>query len=217
MWRRRPTGNCPALNYYCFYEAKLCMRKLILLLFFSQFTPLHYAADNDHLEVARLLVESKADVAARGGRSRRCFSPPPSHHLSLTICLAAVVGLHSNWPSTTTEPTLLHTCAASARRNDAPPRPAPPPAAREPPPNKSSSSSSRRCSSATTARGRGGTSRCSRLTASLLLKVEFPGNGPAPRRFPAPSLRAFSSATLYRCGSLVLCDRGVALLVRIDA
>jgi hypothetical protein len=64
------------------------------------------------------LVESKADVAARD----RCFSPPPSHHLSLTICLAAGVALHSNAPSLTTKPTLLHTCAASARRNDALPR-----------------------------------------------------------------------------------------------
>jgi hypothetical protein len=33
--------------------------------------------------LSQILVESKADVAARA----RCFSPPPSHHLSLTICL----------------------------------------------------------------------------------------------------------------------------------
>jgi hypothetical protein len=33
-----------------------------------------------------------------------------------------VVGLRSNAPSTSTKPTLLHTCAASARLNDAPPR-----------------------------------------------------------------------------------------------
>jgi hypothetical protein len=67
------------------------------------------------------LVESKADVAAR----TRCFSPPPSHHLSLTICLAAKVTLHSNTPSTATKPRLLHTCAASARHNDAHPPDAP--------------------------------------------------------------------------------------------
>ena len=100
------------------YEAKLCLRKLILLLFFSRYTPLHYSAMYGHLEVARLLVESKADVAARD----ECFSPPPSHHLSLTICLAAMAKLHSNRPSSTTKPTSLHTCAASALLNDAPPR-----------------------------------------------------------------------------------------------
>ena len=94
------------------------MRKLILLLFFSESSPLHYSAYHGHLEVTRLLVESKADVAARD----RCFSPPPSHHLSLTICLAAVATLHSNTPSTATKPTSLHTCAASALLNDAPPR-----------------------------------------------------------------------------------------------
>jgi hypothetical protein len=65
--------------------------------------------------LSQILVESKADVAARA----RCFSPPPSHHLSLTICLADVAKLHSHGPSTTTKPTLLHTCAASARLNDA--------------------------------------------------------------------------------------------------
>ena len=91
---------------------------MTLLFSFSQWTPLHESARNGRLEVARLLVESTADVAARS----RCFSPPPSHHLSLTICLAAMVGLHSNWPSTKRKPTLLHTCAASARLNDAPPR-----------------------------------------------------------------------------------------------
>ena len=104
--------------YYCFYEAKLFLRKFILLLSFSQMTPLHLSATNGSLEVTRLLVESKADVAARN----RCFSPPPSHHLSLTICLVGVAELHSTWPSTTTKPTSLHTCAASALLNDAPPR-----------------------------------------------------------------------------------------------
>jgi hypothetical protein len=91
---------------------------LIHLIFFSQATPLHISAIEGHLEICRLLVESKADVAAITG----CFSPPPSHHLSLTICLAAVAKLHSNAPSATTKTALLHTCAASARRNEAPPR-----------------------------------------------------------------------------------------------
>jgi hypothetical protein len=31
MWGRRPSGNCPPLYYYCFYEAKLWLWKLILL------------------------------------------------------------------------------------------------------------------------------------------------------------------------------------------
>ena len=105
--------------YYCyFYEAKLFLRKFILLLSFRQSTALHWSAWYGHLEITRLLVESKADVAARG----RCFSPPPSHHLSLTMCLAAMAKLHSNAPSTATKPTSLHTCAALARRNDALPR-----------------------------------------------------------------------------------------------
>ncbi len=119
MWRRRTASNCRRFYYYyCFYESKLCLRKLILFLFFRQQTPLHWSSINGRLEVCRLLVESKADVAARD----QCFSHPPTHHLSLTICLAAMVTLHSNTPLTTTNPTLLHTCAASARRNDAPPR-----------------------------------------------------------------------------------------------
>ena len=103
------------IYYCCFYEAKLCLRKLILYLFFNESTPLHWSAFYGHLEVCRLLVESKADVTAR----ERCFSPPPSHHLSLTICPAAGATLHSNVPSSATKPTSLHTCAASARRNDA--------------------------------------------------------------------------------------------------
>ena len=119
MSMRRTSGNCSPVLLLLFYETKLCLRKLIFLLSFSQYTPLHSSAWNCHLEVTRLLVESKADVAARD----RCFSPPPSHHLSLTICLAAVATLHSNTPSNSANPTLLHTCAASARRNDAhPPR-----------------------------------------------------------------------------------------------
>jgi hypothetical protein len=92
-----------------------CLRKFIPLLFFRQQTPLHFSATGGRLEVARHLVESKADVAAR----TRCFSPPPSHHLSLTICLAALAGLHAIGPSTTTKPTSLHTCAASALLNEA--------------------------------------------------------------------------------------------------
>ena len=93
IWSTWTTSNCRHPYYYYFsYEAKLCLRKLILLLFFSELTPLHWAALNCHLETVRLLVESKADIAARRtvkGFSE-CFSPPPSHHLSLTICLAVM-------------------------------------------------------------------------------------------------------------------------------
>jgi hypothetical protein len=112
------TSNClPPPSAPHLFSSFSC-GKFILLLSFSQRTPLHRCAQEGHLEVCHLLVESKADVAARS----RCFSPPPSHHLSLTICLAAVATLHSNTPSTATKPTLLYTCAASALLNDAPPR-----------------------------------------------------------------------------------------------
>ncbi len=87
------------------------MRKLTLLISFSQATPLHSSAFYGQLEVVRLLVESKADVAARD----RCFSPPPSHHLSLTICLAAMATLHSNGPSTGAKPTLLEPIVCMVR------------------------------------------------------------------------------------------------------
>jgi ankyrin repeat protein len=129
MWRRRNSCNCPGPDH--------CLLTLILLLFLSGITPLHRSAIHGRLEVCRLLVESKADVAAR----MRCFSPPPSHHLSLTICLAAMAAaeLHSKSPSTATKPTLLLTSAASAPRSDALPR------LLRPPPNKCSSRSCRRC------------------------------------------------------------------------
>jgi hypothetical protein len=100
-------------------------------------TALHGSAQGGSLEICRLLVESKADVAARD----RCFSPPPSHNLLLTICLAERVRLHSIKPSYTTKPlkpTSKHTCACCCtRRNDALPRPAP--AKKKIPPNKKQS------------------------------------------------------------------------------
>ena len=94
----------------------------ILLIFLSLDNPLLFSAGNGHLEICRLLVESNADVAAKSMSFSRCFSHPHSHHLLLTICLAALAALHSNAPSTTTKPTSLHTCAASAFVNEAPPR-----------------------------------------------------------------------------------------------
>ena len=113
--------NCPPPPSAPHLFLSFSCGKLILLLFFSWCTALHKSVYyTGRLEITRLLVESKADVAARAW----CFSPPPSHHLSLTICLAAMAKLHSIWPSPTTKPTLLHTCAASARPNiiRAPPR-----------------------------------------------------------------------------------------------
>jgi hypothetical protein len=93
--------------------------KLILLVFFRKKTLLHWSAGEGLLEVSCLLVRMKAQVAARDW----CFSPPPSHRLSLTICLAAMAKLHSNAPSITnySQKTWLHSCAASTRGNDAPP------------------------------------------------------------------------------------------------
>jgi ankyrin repeat protein len=99
-----------------FHEPKLC---LLIHLFFSQRTPLILSAYYGFVEICRLLVASKADVAAR----LRCRSPWRARNLPLTPCVAAPAKLHSNTPSNKTRPTLLHTFAVSARRNDAaPPR-----------------------------------------------------------------------------------------------
>ena len=55
----------PYYYYYCFCEVKLCLRKLILLLFFSQWAPLHWSAWHGDLEVCRLLLQCNADVEAK--------------------------------------------------------------------------------------------------------------------------------------------------------
>ena len=55
----------PLIIIIVFYEAKLCLRKLILLLFFSEATPLHQSAGRGHLEVARLLLQCNADIEAK--------------------------------------------------------------------------------------------------------------------------------------------------------
>ncbi len=78
---RQTYSNCRhPYRYYCFYEEKLCMRKLILLLFYSRETPLHWSAKGDSgpigetarranekgcLEVCRLLLQCNADVEAK--------------------------------------------------------------------------------------------------------------------------------------------------------
>ena len=51
--------------YYCFYEAKLFLRKFILLISFSQWTPLHMSAGEGSLEIARLLLQYNADIEAK--------------------------------------------------------------------------------------------------------------------------------------------------------
>ena len=108
---------------YCyFHEPKLCFLMLILLLVFrDDYTPLHWSAMSGSLEACRLLVASKADIAARN----RCRSPLRACHGLLTP-VAATAQLHSESPSTVTRPTLLHICAVSARRNDALAAPHPP-------------------------------------------------------------------------------------------
>ena len=54
--------------YFCFYEAKLCLRKMILVFLFSQWTPLHESASEGHLEVTRLLLQCNADIEAKDSR-----------------------------------------------------------------------------------------------------------------------------------------------------
>jgi ankyrin repeat protein len=41
------------------------MRKLILLLSFSDYTPLHYSARFGHIECCRLLLQCNADIDAK--------------------------------------------------------------------------------------------------------------------------------------------------------
>jgi len=95
---------------------------ILLLVFRYGDTPLHRSATQGELEVCRLLVASKADIAARN----RCRSPLRACHGLLTPVAAATAKLHSDAPSTVTRPTLLHIFAVSARRNDALAAPHPP-------------------------------------------------------------------------------------------
>jgi hypothetical protein len=44
---------------------ELFLRKFILLLFFSQQTPLHWSACGGHLEITRLLLQCNADIEAK--------------------------------------------------------------------------------------------------------------------------------------------------------
>ena len=58
-------GECAPAVVSCVVQAKLCLRKFILLFSFSQGTPLHESAGNGYLEVTRLLVECNADIEAK--------------------------------------------------------------------------------------------------------------------------------------------------------
>jgi hypothetical protein len=58
-------SNCPLPpSTFHLFSPFLCT-KLILLLFFSQDTPLHNAAQKGHLEICRLLLQCNADVGAK--------------------------------------------------------------------------------------------------------------------------------------------------------
>jgi hypothetical protein len=75
MRRRRTASDCPRPIIFIVITVfmklnRLIISSFILLLFFSQCTPLHYSVRRGHLDFCRLLVESNADVAAR----ERCFS-----------------------------------------------------------------------------------------------------------------------------------------------
>ncbi len=100
-----------------FHETKLCL--LIYLFIISQDTPLHYSAWMGHVEICRVLVASKGDVAAQ----QRCRSPWCARNLPLTSCVAGTATLHSKSPSKGTMSMLLRIFAVSALRNvAAPPR-----------------------------------------------------------------------------------------------
>jgi hypothetical protein len=117
----RETSDCASLLY--FHETKLCFLMLILFVVFRYCdeTPLHCSAYEGKLEVCRLLVESKAYVAARS----RCRSPSRARHDLLTR-VTGTAKLLSKAPSTGTRLTLPHIFAVSARRNDALAAPHPP-------------------------------------------------------------------------------------------
>jgi hypothetical protein len=79
-------GNCPPLSSPPQLVSSFACSKLILLLFFSQHTPLHWSAIKGHLEISRLLLQCNADVGATDatsswwslggagiGRSRECI------------------------------------------------------------------------------------------------------------------------------------------------
>jgi ankyrin repeat protein len=106
-------------------ETKICLRKLIVFFFFRGNTPLHRSAEGGFLEITRLLVESKADVAAGESMCVSPHSPPPppspspiSRLFSPTFCVEAMAKLRSNGLSKDAKKASLRTFAASAPRND---------------------------------------------------------------------------------------------------
>ena len=91
-------------------ESQICLRLLILLPLISQQTPLHLSARERQLDTCRLLVESKADIAAND----RCSNTSRALPLPLTPRAAAVDARRSELPATT----WLHIFAALALRNE---------------------------------------------------------------------------------------------------
>ena len=81
----------------------------------SQSTPLHCSSSNGHVRICRLLVEQRADVAAKD----KCRSPPRARSRSLTPCVAETAKLRSNTPSTAKNGIWFRFFAASVPRSDA--------------------------------------------------------------------------------------------------
>ena len=58
----------PALLFFTTFvllEAKLCLHKQVLLIFFRKNAPLHWSAYGGHLETCRLLLQCNANVQAK--------------------------------------------------------------------------------------------------------------------------------------------------------
>jgi len=60
-----PSPNTVIIVSVILMRNKLCLRMLILSLFFSQRTPLHISASLGSPDICRLLLQHKADVGAK--------------------------------------------------------------------------------------------------------------------------------------------------------
>jgi hypothetical protein len=60
-----PSLNTVIIVSVILVRNKLCLRMLILSLFFSQRTPLHISASLSSPDICRLLLQCKADVGAK--------------------------------------------------------------------------------------------------------------------------------------------------------
>jgi hypothetical protein len=88
---------------------------VIFPVFSSDWTPLHSSSWKGHVQVCRLLVQSKADVTVRDGCVPCSIA---CHRLPLTRCAVGMATLLSNGLSRGTRPTLLHICAAWGRLHE---------------------------------------------------------------------------------------------------